>query len=383
MIIRPAIIVPALALGLAVVALDPPAASAADAWDSPAKRRGGKRKVTKPHPAGGRQPAEAVEEEEEAPAAIPAEPVRERPRSRKAAVEEDAAEGEEEEEEEDRSRLSKRSRRKPVDEEEEEEEDDEEEDDPPFQSHPVVLPRLFAVGLGGSLMGRAFGFDNGTLQKDTNFPRVGVAVGAEVYPMIRMRRGWWRKIGVGIAYGRESGRATSSQTDGGEYSYPVSQSRWSLDVRYVIPIGKRVTLVPALGYGSTSFDIERAMPVSPNTCTTMVTMPCVPDVNAKYMIADFAFRLAATPTLGLSLVAGYYLGLSVQGGDGQLADDAFADVSGFHADIGATFLVNDWLAVQGVVPIRRYGYDFNPGPMYTIAAETQYGLMLGAVVVTR
>src|SRR6185369_8894220 len=112
---------------------------------------------------------------------------------------------------------------------------------------------------------RSFGF-NTNLQTESAFPRVGFDARLEAYPLIRQPRGWWRKIGLGVAYARESGRAAVHQSDGGEYSYPVSQSRWGFDLRYAIPVGVRAVVVPALGYGSSSFSLKRQMPVPPSMC---------------------------------------------------------------------------------------------------------------------
>ena len=37
-------------------------------------------------------------------------------------------------------------------------------------------------------------------------------------------------------------------------------------------------------------------------------------------------------------------------------------MSGFHAALGGTLMLNDWLAFRGDIPVVRYGYTFGGRP---------------------
>ena len=89
------------------------------------------------------------------------------------------------EEDEDRPKVKRhatRTRRRATDEEDGE---DASEDDEPLASLPAVLPRLVSFAGGPSVVGRQFQF-NAPLQKEATFPRLGVALSLEAYPLIRL-----------------------------------------------------------------------------------------------------------------------------------------------------------------------------------------------------
>jgi hypothetical protein len=307
--------------------------------------------------------------------------------------------------------ASKRSRIKmdpnaQEEEEEEEDEEDGEEDSPPprrvvkkryveeeeedeaeeLLSLFPVLPRKVSFGLGGEAFRRSFGYNTG-LQGDKEFPRAGYRLSLETFPLLSLPNPA-RFLGVGIWYGKEMGSAGLGQMNGSTISYPVSHGRWGFDVRYAIPIGERVVLVPALGYGKVTADLERSMPVAPMSCpNTGVIEPCFGDINASHLNADMHIRVAVSSVIGVSLSGGYRHGLSVARGMGTIAQDAEAKLAGFYVEPGALVLVNNWFAVQASVPIQRYGYTFSapPGgtaPAYQSATDMYYGVIVGVTVMT-
>src|SRR4029077_13525321 len=194
-----------------------------------------------------------------------------------------------------------------------------------------------------------------------------------------------RKLGLGVSYERTSGTASIYQmADGSTVSYPVSQGSFGLDVRYAFPIGPRVVLIPALGYGKASADLSRRTPVVPSMCIATNAQPCFADAKPSYISIDMHLRVAAPPGLSLSLVGGYLLGLSVADGMDQISAEGTAKVQGFHADVGASFLVRDWFALAATVPIRYYGYALTPTAggtaTYRAASDLTYGLVAGVAL---
>ncbi len=292
-----------------------------------------------------------------------------------AASEEEDSEEEEEDEDEDRPRK----KRKRVAEEEEEDEDEEE--DVPLPSLPVIRPRLAALFLGSGVMGRSFKY-NTPLQGDDGF-RAGYSLALETYPLLRSPPGKHRRIGIGVSYDRQTGTAGHyNMADGSTITYPVSQSRLGIDGRFFFPLGARVVLAPAVGYGKVSADLRRLMSIgSPSACLATSAQPCFADLNASYVSFDLHLRIAATPELAFTLVGGYLLGLGVKTGADQISSpEASAKLQGFHADVGVSLLVKDWFAVQGAIPIRRYAYTFTPlntTATYRGAADLYYGAIVG------
>ena len=102
-------------------------------------------------------------------------------------------------------------------------------------------------------------------------------------------------------------------------------------------------------------------------------------------MADLHLRIAATPTFALSLTGGYLLGLGVGKGVGQIGSEAGStSLAGFHGEIGASWMLTDWLAFQVAIPFMTYAYKFSGGTAtYGSASETYYGLTVGAVVFTQ
>ncbi len=347
---------------------------------SPPPKAAKKRKAPPARSPGSVQP-ESVEEdvdEDQPPARRPPPTTR-----RRLPVEEMESEaGEEEEEEDDDEKPKPKKKRKRVVEEEEEED---EEDDAPMASLPVILPRPISVMAGVSAIGRSFAFNTMTQQKESTFPRPGIALTIEAFPLLRMPRGWHKRLGVGLTLAMEFGAAAlANMTTGASTSFPVTQRRWSLDVRYAIPLGERFVLVPALGYGTNAFDLKTLMPATqvPTVCDSSSTMPCLADIYATYAVAGGHIRIAATESLAFSLSGGYFLGLSVSRGPGQLAvESTETKVSGFHIEPGVTFMLKDWLALRAAIPIVRYDYAFtNQMAVYKSATETYYGINGGAVI---
>lgn len=293
-----------------------------------------------------------------------------------ASEEEDSEE--EEEEEEDRP---KKKRKRVV---EEEDEDDEEEEDLPLPSLPVIRPRIAAMFLGGGVVNRGFKY-NTPLQGDSAF-RLGYSLALEAYPLMLAPPGMHRRIGIGVLYDRQSGTAGRyDMATGSTVTYPVSQSRLGVDARFFIPAGARVLIVPSIGYGRVSADLQRRTPVgAPSACLLTNADPCFADLNASYLSFDAHLRIAATPELALTLVGGYFagvFGLGVKSGADQISSsEAAAKLQGFHADLGASLLIKDWFAVQAQLPIRRYLYTLSPlntTATYHGATDMYYGLIVG------
>ena len=286
---------------------------------------------------------------------------------------EDSEEGDEEDDE-DKPRVVKR--RKRVEEEPEVEE--------PIALQPAVIPRLIAFGVGTAMVRRSFSYDQATLQGDKGI-RLGYQIAVESYPFVTQMSGAHRTLGIGAYYEKEYGDATSTMPDGSFSGYGFNQSRWGFDARYGIPIGDSFLLMPALGYGRIGADLQRTQSVTPGNCMSAGGMPpCFGDVKAAYLSADVHLRLGVSPTFALSLAGGYLLGLGVTRGADQITAEASATMKGFHVDAGAMVLIKDWLAVQAVVPFRRYSFSFGgTGLAYKSAADMYYGLMGGLVVFTK
>ena len=206
------------------------------------------KKATKPRPRKSDSDYEESEEELLRSPSAPA-PKAEKPpapRKRKPIIME---EGEEEEDEdgedgddEDSPKVVKKRKRIV-----EEEEDDVEEVIPSLQP---ILPRLIDFELGTSMLKRSFAYDQPNMQGDNSF-RFGYQIALEAYPMLNLPNGWFRTLGIGASYAKEYGDAITEGMSGMFTGYPVNQGRWGFDARYAIPVGERVVLIPALGYGMT------------------------------------------------------------------------------------------------------------------------------------
>jgi hypothetical protein len=303
-----------------------------------------------------------------------------RPRRRPIKMDESQEEGDEESEEgddddDDKPKVVKR--RKRVEEEPEVEE--------PIALQPAVIPRLVAFEIGPAMIRRSFAFDQASLQGDKGF-RTGYQLAVEAYPFVTQMSGAYRTIGIGAFYEKEYGDATATMPDGSFSGYGFKQGRWGFDARFGIPLGQWVLLMPALGYGRIVADLERSQTVSPASCMSAGGMPpCFGDVNASYLAADVHLRIGVTPTFAVSLVGGYLLGLGVTRRADQIPADAPATMKGFHVDAGAMLLIKEWLAVQAVIPLRRYSFAFDApaGTTYHSAADMYYGLMGGLAVFTK
>jgi hypothetical protein len=265
-----------------------------------------------------------------------------------------------------------------------EEQDAEDEAEEPLHSLPAIMPRLVWFSGGASALGRTFQF-NTALQKESTFPRPGVAMALEAYPLIRMPRGWFKTIGIGASYALELGSAALLQNDGSAVSYPVRQQRWSVDVRYAIPLGERVVVIPALGYASSMFDLQRMTPVPPSQCTNALMQPCLADVQTSALAADAHVRIAVTSELGLGASIGYLVGVGLGKSASQIGSEAgSATWSGYHGQVDASYLVSEWLALRFEVPFVSQSYKFSGGTTtYSSASESYYGVVFGAAVFSR
>jgi hypothetical protein len=361
------------------------AAAVIDPFNPPPKVKK-RRRPRPPQPTGAPPETQFTDEMDEEPPPPPRRasppPTRHRPSAAEEPEPEQAAAAQADDEEDERSKPKRKSRKRVVEQEEEAEEEEEDEGGS-IASMPVIQPRVISFRGGASTMGRSFQY-NSPLQKETTFPRPGVTLALESFPLLHMSNDWWRTIGVGFSLAMEFGAAALQQPgSGASISFPVSQRRWSADVRYAFPAGSHFVVVPALGYGSNVFDLKSLMPVAPSACNNNQTMPCLADINASHLVADLHIRIAATSGFGLSLTGGYYVGLGVAKGAGQIGSERPATAfSGFHVELGATLMLIDWLALQAAAPYNRYSYSFSSGGAgtYSAATETYYGLTGGALI---
>ena len=110
---------------------------------------------------------------------------------------------------------------------------------------------------------RSFAFNQAAQQGDTGF-RLGYQLALESFPLVTQPNGWYRTIGIGAVYEKEYGDATHDAAGGMFNGYPFNQSRWGFDVRFAIPAGEWVVIMPALGYGRIGADLQRMNPTTPD-----------------------------------------------------------------------------------------------------------------------
>ena len=266
------------------------------------------------------------------------------------------------------------------------ESDDSGEADAAFTSLPVVIPRVFSFQGGGTLMGRSFRF-NVPLQQESSFPRAGYLAGLELYPLLLLSEGWYRAFGVVASYEAEViGQASVAQANGSSSNTPVKQARWVIETRYVLPVGDRLALAPAVGLEGSSFTLSTNAPIMASSCTTTQTVACVPDTESLYFSLGLHMRVAVTSSLGLSLDGAYLLSLSIKNRPAnEIGYEARTSASGIDVEVGVIYMLTDWLAVRLGAPIRRYTYAFHtpPASPYQSATETYYGANASVLLFTK
>jgi hypothetical protein len=292
---------------------------------------------------------------------------------------EEAEEGGDDEDE-DKPKVVKR--RKRVVEEEEEDEAPE-----PLSSQPSVIPRLINVGIAPAIIRRSFAFNEASLQGDAGV-RMGFQLAAESFPLVTRPNGWYRTIGLGLVYEKEYGDATHDAAGGMFNGYPFNQSRFGFDLRFAIPAGDWVIVMPAIGYGVVGADLQRPNPTTPTNCTAASAMdPCFGDVHSSFVSIDVHIRVGLSPTMAVSLAGGYLQGLHVTRGMDQITAEGNASMKGFHVEAGPMLMLQDWLALQATANFRRYGYAFQPTSgtsfSYRSAADTYYGVIAGLAIFTK
>ena len=264
--------------------------------------------------------------------------------------------------------------------------DDSGESDAVFTSLPVVIPRVFSFQAGGTLMGRSFRF-NSPLQQESSFPRAGYLAGLELYPLLLLSEGWYRSFGLVASYESEVlGQASVAQTNGSSSNTPVKQARWVIETRYLLPVGERLALAPAVGLEGSSFTLSTSAPIMASACTTTQTAACLPNTESLYFSLGLHMRVAATSSLGLSLDGAYLLSLSIKNRPAnEIGYEARTSAGGIAVEVGATYMLTDWLAVRVGAPIRRYTYAFHtpPASPYQSATETYYGANASVLLFTK
>jgi hypothetical protein len=266
---------------------------------------------------------------------------------------------------------------------------EDEDADVPLPSLPVVRPRLVAFEAGPAMIVRTLHYD--TALQGESHTRFGYQLALEAFPLLRTPPGFHRSLGIGASYEAESGNAGIIQGDGTTRSYPVGMNRWGADLRYALMFGPRWVVVPAVGYGRSSAnlqDVPPSMVVTPSACTPSTSYPCFASANPAYVSLDVNVRAVVLPMLSVSLAAGYLAGLGVASGAGQISSsEAKATMAGFHIDAGASWLAYaDWLSVTAQIPIRVHSYSFTPtsgsAAKYRSATDSTYGFVVGLAVLS-
>jgi hypothetical protein len=267
---------------------------------------------------------------------------------------------------------------------ESEDEEEEEDDDGAWaESLPVIAPRLFSLGVGTAFIGRSFRFD-APLQPESTFPRAGVAVDLETFPLSRLR-GWLSGLGLGGSFATELGSAGINQADGGRLSYPITERRWDASLRYAIALGGHFVAVPMVGFGQSAYEVQRKSELAPSACGSTATQVCLPDVHLSHLSFGAAARIAFNSSVGVALGAAYLLGFGLGKQTGELGSEATSSAArGVSAELALVWQVKDWLAVRVASPFVRYAYAFGgAGLPYRSATETYYGGILSATIFTR
>jgi hypothetical protein len=248
---------------------------------------------------------------------------------------------------------------------------------------PIIAPRIVSLGVATALIGRNFRFD-APLQPESTFPRAGVAIDMETFPLSRLSN-WAAGFGLGGSFATEVGSAGITQSDGGRLSYPVTERRWDAGLRYALPLGQHFVAVPQIGFGASSYEVTRKTQMAPSACTSASTQVCLPDVHLWHLGAGLSARIAFTPSVGLSLSGAYLLGFGLDKSSGELGSEATASSArGVSGEAALAFQIKDWLSVRAAAPLVRYAYAFSGnGLAYKQATETYYGATLGATIVLK
>jgi hypothetical protein len=248
---------------------------------------------------------------------------------------------------------------------------------------PVIAPRLLSLALGAALVGRSFGF-NTQLQGENAFPRAGMVAALETFPFAFLHN-FVSRLGFAGSIEREIGSAAVGQADGGSLGYPVSEGRWSADVRYAFFFGQRFVLMPLAGIGHSGYDVERRTETTPpSQCMATATQVCLPDSAVSHLTFGVNGRIAIGPAWGLSVGAAVLPAFGVGRARGQLGVEAAPSALGYSAEVGVAWQLLDWLNVRASVPVERYGYSWSgPTVPYRSASETYYSLVVGATAFTK
>lgn len=278
-----------------------------------------------------------------------------------------------------------------------EDEGDDTDEGAPFASLPSIVPRVFTLGLGATLMGRNFQFGApAMLQHESSFPRLGFMLDLETFPLLLMSAGWWRQIGLGAFYASEpSGEASvTDPMSGASVNTAVKQARWGIDLRMAIPLGERLVVTPRLGVEAYSFTLSTKMPIRASECTSTMTMACLPDTGVQTLAIGGVARIGAGRDLGFSVAGAYLFGLGVTNRPvNQIGYEIATSVTGFALEGGAAWRLTNWIAIRALVPVTRLGYVFHPSTSpptptpaavtYRSATELLYGLSVGVTVFTK
>ena len=136
-------------------------------------------------------------------------------------------------------------------------EEEEEEAPEPIESQPSVIPRLINFAIGAALIRRSFAFDQATLQGDNGI-RLGYQLALESLPARVAAERLVSDDRHRRLYEKEYGDATHNADERMFNGYPFNQSRLGFDVRFAIPAGDWVIVMPAVGYGRVGADLRAA-----------------------------------------------------------------------------------------------------------------------------
>jgi hypothetical protein len=321
-------------------------------------------------------PSELEEEDEPPP------PPRRTPTSKQA----DAAE--EEEPDGKRARTQTENQRLPPRRGANRDDDDDDEDAPdaPITSLSSITPRLISGFVGLSVVGRSFE-TGATLQRESALGRSGPALAFESYPLLTATRGALKKLGIAAAYTMEFGTAAVQYTNGSTVSFGVRQSRWVVDLRYAFTPGSRVVLIPMLGLGNSSYDLQRPMQPMPSGCVRGPdTLPCLPDSVLTHFKLGLLARIAVNADVALSIAVNLLPVLNVGKSPGQSgAESVDVQSLGYGGELGLNWALTSWIDLRAAIPIIRFGQKFSGNMVmttYPTGTEMVYGTTLGVVAHT-
>lgn len=256
---------------------------------------------------------------------------------------------------------------------------DEDADDQPSHAEALIGPRLANVAVGATAVARSFSFD-APLQRESSFPRPGIAMEAQVLPLRPFVAGALRNLGLGLVYAKETGKAVLS---GGaqEQRLSVVQDRFQLDARWAFALSPSLTLTPLIGYGRMRYQAVDAVEALPSQCPASNGVICLPRVILDHAHVGADLGWAITESVALLASAGALVSVKQDAGSGALAAEANVRTLGFTGRLGGVWALRDWFGVRATVDLASIHHMFSsPRQLgYSSATETYWSFGLGVV----